>query len=383
MSRACIVAARRTPQGRFRGGLADLSAVELACNAAVAALEGIDRGAVDAVILGNVLGAGLGMNVARQVGVVVGLPVETPAYTVNMMCASGMQAVLLAEQAIRAGDAECILCGGTESMSNAPFLLPRGGGEQRIGDFPVIDSLIKDGLTDPFGNGHMGMTAERLAERYGISRRQQDEYAARSHARYASARAAGHFSAELLPMGQLDSDEHHRPGTTAETLAALRPTFLPKVGTVTAGNASGINDGAAMLVVTSDRFARERGLRPLAYIAGGAAAGCDPALMGLGPVHATRRLCAKLKMGVAHFDIVELNEAFAAQAVACIRELKLDDDRVNPDGGAIAVGHPIGASGARIVGHIAHRLAAGAGRSGLATLCVGGGMGCAVALEAG
>ena len=379
--RLCIVSAKRTPQGKFLGALAKRSAADLGVAAAQAALAGIDPKTVDQVIVGNILGAGLGMNVARQIGVRVGLPVEVPAFTVNMMCASGMQAVHLAAQAIRAGDARCVLCGGTESMSNAPYLLDRARAGYKLGDGVLIDSILKDGLVDPFGNGHMALTAERLAARYGISRRDQDEYAARSQQRYGRAHAAGHFADEIVPMDGLDRDEHPRPDTTAEKLGTLKPAFSTD-GTVTAGNASGINDGAAMLVLCDESYASQHQLRALAYVAGGAAAGTEPAMMGLGPVHATRRLCGRMNVDVSHFDLVELNEAFAAQAATCVTELKLDPDRVNPDGGAIAMGHPIGASGARLVTHLAHRLSRGAGRSALATLCVGGGMGHAVALQA-
>ena len=381
MNRVCIIAARRTPQGRFLGTLAKLSAVELAVAAGRAALGGIDAAAVDSVIVGNVLGAGLGMNVARQIGVGLGLPVAVPAFTVNAMCASGMQAVILAMQAVRAGDARCVLCGGTESMSNAPYLLDRARGGYKLGDGVLIDSLLRDGLTDPFGNGHMGLTAERLAERFNITRADQDAYAAQSQQRYGAAHAAGQFADEIVPVDGLDHDEHARPDTTAEKLGKLLPAFK-RDGTVTAGNASGVNDGAAMLVVCDEQFAQERGHRPLAFLSGGALVGCDPAEMGLGPVHASRRLCDTLKTTPRNFDVVELNEAFAAQAAACITTMELDRDRVNRHGGAIAIGHPIGASGARIVTHLAHIVAAGPQRTALATLCVGGGMGAAVALNA-
>lgn len=367
-----IVAAKRTPQGRFLGGLAKFSAVELGVAAAKAVLAGIDPAAVDSVIVGNVLGAGLGMNVARQIGIGAGLPVATPAFSVNMMCASGMQAVILAAQAIRSGDAGLILCGGTESMSNAPHLLARARTGYKLGDGVLIDSLLRDGLTDAFNNEHMGQTAERLAERYRISREAQDQFAARSQQRYAAAEAAGHFQAELVPVGKLTADEHPRPDTTPETLGTLKPAF-GAAGTVTAGNSSGINDGAAMLLVCSEARGRELGLTPLATIAASASVGCEPELMGLGPVHATRRLSQDPR----EFDRIELNEAFAAQALACIAELELDEATVNAQGGAIALGHPIGASGARLLVHLAHQRP----RRGLATLCVGGGMGCAVVVE--
>ena len=367
-----IVSAKRTPQGRFLGGLTKLSAVDLGVAAAKAALANIDPASIDTVFVGNVLGAGSGMNIARQIALGAGLPIPTPATTVNMMCASGMQAVILATQAIQAGAARVALCGGTESMSNAPFLLDRARSGYKLGDGVLIDSILRDGLTDAFGKEHMGVTAERLAERYHISREAQDQFAARSQQRYATANAAGHFHDEIVAVGKLTADEHPRPETTVATLGTLRPAF-DENGTVTAGNASGINDGAAMLVVCDEDRGRELGLTPMMTISSSAAVGCEPSLMGLGPVHATR----KLGRDVAEFDLIELNEAFAAQSLACIRELGMDEERVNVDGGAIALGHPIGASGARLLVHLAHRRP----KRGLATLCVGGGMGCAVVLE--
>jgi len=367
-----IVSAKRTPQGRFLGALAKRSAVELAVLAAKAALSGLDPVWIDSVIVGNVLGAGLGMNVARQVGIGAGLPVSTPAFTVNMMCASGMQAVMLAVQAIQSGSARVVLCGGTESMSNAPYLLERARAGYKLGNGVLVDSLLRDGLIDAFGNEHMAVTAERVAERCGISRDAQDLFAARSQQRYAAAHAAGHFRGELVPVDKLEQDEHPRPETTAATLATLRPAFNPQ-GTVTPGNASGLNDGAAMPVICDEEWGRECGLAPLMVIAAMASVGCEPSMMGLGPVHATRRV----SQGPGEFDLIELNEAFAAQSLACIQELGLDEEKVNPDGGAIALGHPIGASGARLLVHLAHRRP----RRGLATLCVGGGMGCAVVVQ--
>jgi acetyl-CoA C-acetyltransferase len=376
-----IVAARRTPQGRFMGSLAKRSAAELGVAAARAALGdgGIAGEQVDQVIVGNVLGAGGGMNVARQIGVKLGLPVSVPAFTVNMMCASGMQAVALAAQAILAGQANVVLCGGAESMSRAPYLLDRARGGYKLGDGVLVDSLLRDGLVDAFSGEHMALTAERLAERYAIGRAEQDAFAAESQRRHAAATAAGRFADEITPVDGLDHDEHARADTTAEKLATLKPAFRAD-GTVTAGNASGINDGAAMLVVCDSQTARTRGWRPLAALTGSAAVGCEPELMGLGPVHATRRLCERIGSSPDAFDAVELNEAFAAQSLACVRELKLDPARVNADGGAIAIGHPIGASGARLLVHLAHRIARGEVKRGLATLCVGGGMGAAVAL---
>jgi acetyl-CoA C-acetyltransferase len=364
-----IAAAKRTPQGRFLGALVKRSAVDLGVVAAKAALAGIDPASIDAVIVGNVLGAGLGMNVARQIAIGAELPVTTPAFTVNMMCASGMQAVILAAQMIRSGAARAVLCGGTESMSNAPHLLNRSRTGYKLGDGVLIDSLLRDGLTDAFSDEHMGMTAERLAERYKITREAQDRFAARSQQRYADANAAGHFRDEIVPVDKLTADEHPRPETTVATLGTLKPAFGAS-GTVTAGNSSGINDGAAMLVVCEEARGIELGLEPLVTIADSASVGCEPSLMGLGPVYATRRL----SRDPGEFDMIELNEAFAAQSLACVGELGLNEEVVNVDGGAIALGHPIGASGARLLVHLAHRRP----KRGLATLCVGGGMGCAI-----
>lgn len=383
MTRICIVAAKRTPQGKFLGSLAKLSAVDLAVAAGQSALEGIEPAAIEQVIVGNVLSAGQGMNVARQVGVKLGLPIATPAFSVNMMCASGMQAVMLAAQAIRAGDADVVLCGGTESMSNAPYLLPRARAGYKLGDGVLVDSLLRDGLVDAFDDEHMGNTAERLAKQYDLSRIDQDRFAAASQQRYGQAKDAGKFSNEITPVGDLDHDEHARPTTTAESLAGLKPAFR-KDGTVTAGNASGINDGAAMLVVCSEAAARKHGWKPLASITAWASAGCDPKVMGLGPVYAVRKLCEQTGKQPSEFDAIELNEAFAAQSLACLKELDLafDASHVNRNGGAIALGHPIGASGARLITHLAHQIASGHSQNALATLCVGGGMGAAVAMEA-
>lgn len=367
-----IVAAKRTPQGRFLGLLAKQSAVDLGVAAGRAALGSLDPGRIDSVIVGNVLGAGLGMNIARQIGIKLGLPVEVPAYTVNMMCASGMQAVRLAAQAIRAGEAHMVLCGGTESMSNAPYLLTRARTGYKLGDGTVVDSLLRDGLVDAFSGEHMGLTAERIASLRAISREDQDAFAALSQQRCAEAQAAGHFQAELAPVEGLERDEHPRADTTVQKLAALKPGFQ-KDGTVTAGNASGLNDGAAMLLVCDEATGRACGLEPLMIIEKSAVVGCDPAIMGMGPVAATRAV----SKDPSEFDMVELNEAFAAQALACQRELRLDAAKVNPHGGAIALGHPIGASGARLLVHMAHTRP----QRGLAALCVGGGMGCAVVLR--
>jgi acetyl-CoA C-acetyltransferase len=340
----------------------------------------MDSKGIEQVIVGNVLGAGQGMNIARQIGVGLGVPIERIAYTVNMMCASGMQAVVLAAQAVNANSARVVLCGGTESMSNAPYLLARARTGYKLGDGVLIDSLLRDGLVDSFSHEHMGLTAERLAEMYKIGREDQDSYAVESHHRWAKAQKAGVFDRELVPLADLERDEHPRPETTLEKLGELKPAFKEE-GTVTPGNASGINDGAAMMVVCDEETARKKGWEPLAVMIATASVGLEPSLMGLGPVHATRTLCEENGCRLEDFGAVEINEAFAAQTLACIKELALDREQVNTNGGAIAVGHPIGASGARLVTHVAHRIAAGEIERGLATLCVGGGMGAAVALE--
>lgn len=376
----CIVSARRTPIGRFLGSLSKLSAVDLAVHAAEAAVEDVPRDRIDQVIIGNILSAGLGMNVARQVGVRLELPLKVPAYSVNMMCGSGLQAAVLAAQAIRAGHARVVLCGGTESMSNAPHLLERSRRGTKLGNAQVIDTILRDGLTDAFSGEHMAATAERLAAKYAISRLSQDQYALQSQQRCAEAVNSGVFAAELVTLPQLDRDEHPRPDTTAAQLAELKPAFQ-KDGTVTAGNASGINDGAAALVVAERALAVREGWPILAIIRASAVVGCDPQEMGLGPVHAIRELHSRHGVDWSTVATIEINEAFAAQALACAHELEISPDAINPSGGAIALGHPIGASGARLAVHLSHQIAAGRFGSGIASLCVGGGMGIAMLLE--
>ena len=380
MKRICIVAAKRTPHGRFLGSLAKLSALDLSLAAGKASLMTISPERIGQVILGNVLAAGQGMNLARQVGVHLNIPLDRPAYTVNMMCASGMQAIILAAQAIQLGQASTILCGGSESMSNAPYLLDRARRGYKLGDGVLIDSLLKDGLVDSFDNQHMGLTAERIADRYNISRREQDEFSVRSQQQYDQAHQQDKFSDELAALEELERDEHPRPETTIEKLSTLAPAFN-KAGTVTAGNASGINDGAAFCVLCDEATAQKYGWQPLAAITDFTTIGCDPKVMGLGPIYAIRQLCEKRSCNVNDFDTVEINEAFAAQTLGCIKELHIDPMRLNPDGGAIALGHPIAASGTRLIVHLAHRIARGETRKGLATICVGGGMGAATILE--
>lgn len=372
MREVCIVSAQRTPIGRFLGSLARESAVDLACHAGEGVLADFDRSKIDQVIVGNILGAGQGMNIARQVGVRLGLPLTSPAFTVNMMCASGMQAISLAVQAIRSGEANAVLCGGTESMSNAPHLLPRSRSGIKLGDGKMVDSILRDGLVDSFDNIHMAMTAEALATKYEISREEQDTFAAESQGRY----DADAFADEIVPHEKLAVDDHPRPDTTTESLAGLQPAFDP-AGTVTAGNASGINDGAAMLFLVERETAEANDWPVMAVVDETASVGCDPREMGLGPVYATR----KLSRNIGEFDAIEINEAFAAQVLACLREMGLGSDRINRNGGAIALGHPIAASGARLVTNLAWRVRRGEIGNGVATLCVGGGMGSAISLK--
>lgn len=380
MNDVVVLAAKRTPIGRFLGSLAEVSAVDLAIAAGDAVLTDISRADIDQVIIGNVLSAGSGMNVARQIGVGLKLPLATPAFTVNMMCASGLQAVLLAAQAIQAGAANCVLCGGTESMSQAPYLLQRARSGYKLGDGTLVDTVLCDGLVDAFDHRHMALTAENLATEFRITRDEQDQFALQSQHRYAAAQAANVFAAEIVPVKKLTADEHPRGDTTRERLAGLKPAFDPN-GTVTAGNASGINDGAALLVLSSAEFARQRGYTPLARFVDGVVVGCDPKWMGLGPVHALRRLATRTQCELRDQDHIEINEAFAAQTLACARDLRLDASRINPHGGAIALGHPIGMSGARLAVHLAHQLAARTTSRGYAALCVGGGMGIATRFD--
>ena len=384
MKRIAIVAARRTPQGRFLGGLSKMTAVELATAVGNSILEDLNHSkeltdSIDQVILGNVLSAGMGMNLARQVAIGLNLPVTTNAFTVNMMCASGMKAIMLGCDAVRLGAARMVLCGGTESMSQAPYLLPRVRTGLKLGDATLVDSILRDGLVDAFDHKHMGLSAERLAREYNLSREEQDLFAFNSQQSYAKAKADGAFIDELVSIGGMTSDEHPRADTTVESLSKLAPAFDP-AGTVTAGNASGLNDGAAMVLVCEESFANETDMSILAFVDQYTVVGCDPARMGLGPVFATHKLLNMSGLDLSQFDTVELNEAFAAQALACFRELPVEPEKLNPDGGAIAIGHPIGATGARLVVHLSHRIAQSRTRRGLATLCVGGGMGAAMSL---
>jgi len=386
-----ILSGCRTPIGSFGGAFKDVPAVDLG---AVAVKEAVRRSGarpdqVDEVILGCILQAGLGMNPARQASIRAGIPESVPAHTVNKVCGSGLKAVMLAAQAVKCGDAELIVAGGTESMSGAPYLLPGGRWGERLGNGKLLDHMIHEGLTDAFHDIHMGITAENIVERYRIAREDQDVFAAESQARAEAAIREGRFKAEIVPVpvtqkkGEpklVDTDEYPRPGTTAETLARLKPAFK-KNGTVTAGNSSGINDGAAAVVVTTAARARALGASPLARIVSYASAAVDPKIMGIGPVPAVRKALEKAGMSTDRIDLFELNEAFAAQSLAVLRELKLDGARVNVNGGAIALGHPIGASGARVLVTLLYALQARDKRLGLASLCIGGGQGVAMVVE--
>lgn len=391
MNDVVIVSAVRTAIGSFGGAFKDVPAVELGAVAVKAALEkiGLDGGKVDEVIFGNVLGAGLGQNVARQVAVGAGLPVEVPSFVVNKVCGSGLKAVQLAAQAIASGEAEIVVAGGTENMSRVPYLLETARWGQRMGDGKLLDPMVYDGLTDVFNNYHMGITAENIAKKYGISRERQDGFALASQNRAEAAIAAGKFADEMIPVvipqkkGDplvISADEYPRSGLTIEGLAKLRPAF-DKEGTVTAGNASGINDGAAALVLMNRNKALELGLAPLAVFAASASAGVDPSVMGTGPIPATQKLLAKTGLGVSDIDLFEANEAFAAQALCVTDSLGLKPETVNVNGGAIALGHPIGASGARILVTLVHEMKRRSARRGIATLCIGGGQGIAALIE--
>lgn len=391
MNEVVIVSAVRTPVGSFGGALSQIPAVELG---ALTIREGIRRAGiapeqVDEVIMGNVLNAGLGQNPARQAAVKAGIPLEVPAWTVGKVCGSGLKAVVCAAQAILAGDAEIIVAGGMESMSLAAYALSKARNGYRMGNGTLVDTMIVDGLTDAFHNIHMGLTAENVAEQFGISRTQQDEFSARSQNRAEKAIKEGKFSGEIVPVvipnkkGDIvfSQDEFPRFGTTEEALAKLRPAFKPD-GTVTAGNASGINDGAAVVVVMSKTKAEALGLQPLVKITSWASAGVDPLIMGTGPIPATRKALAKAGLEIEDIDLAEANEAFAAQALEVVEELNLDPAKTNVNGGAVALGHPIGASGARILVTLLHEMARQEARRGLATLCIGGGQGISMIVEA-
>ncbi len=386
-----IVAAARTAIGSFNGALSGFSAVELGILTAreVIARAGIDPGMIDETIIGNILSAGLGQNPARQIAIGAGLKVESPATTLNILCGSGLRAVSLAAQMIETGSAGIVLAGGTESMTNAPYLLQQARAGYRMGHGQLTDSMLHDALTDAFGGYHMGITAENIAERWKISREDQDAFALASQLKCEKAQNSGRFTDEIVPVMipqrkgeplRFDRDEFPRSGLTIDQLQKLKPAFK-KEGTVTAGNASGINDGAAMLLVMSAEKARELGMKTLFRIRSYATIGLDPAIMGYGPVEASRKALRLAGMTVHDIDLTEANEAFAAQSLAVVRDLELDPLRVNVNGGAIALGHPVGASGARILTTLIYEMQKQKAATGLATLCIGGGQGTSLIIE--
>jgi acetyl-CoA C-acetyltransferase len=385
MESAVIVSALRTPVGSFGGQFKDVPAVELGARAVRAALDwvGVSGEDVDEVVLGCVLQAGLGQNPARQVAIGAGIPKEVPATTINMLCGSGLKSVAIASQMIRAGDVDVVVAGGMENMTRAPYLLPSARFGARMGDAELIDSMLCDGLWDAFNDIHMGITAENLADQYGISREEQDVFAAGSQQKAERAVAEGIFGDEIVPIEvpakggerMVDSDETPRAGTSADALAKLRTAFRRDGGTVTAGNASGINDGAAAIVVMSASKAKERGLDTFGTVESYASVGVEPKIMGIGPVPAVRKALARAGLELGDIDVFELNEAFAAQSLAVLRELDIEPERINPNGGAIALGHPIGASGGRILVTLLHEMRRRNAGRGVAALCVGGGQG--------
>ena len=390
MNRVYILSAVRTPIGKFGGSLASLTSADLGVIVAQAAMQraGVQPEEIEETIFGSARQAGGGPNPARQISVRSGVPQEVSAYTVNKACASGMKSISLAFQEIASGNMECALAGGTESMSRVPYLLMGARWGYRLGNQELTDGMYQDGFNCPLAKMVMGATAETLAEKYSITREEQDEFALVSQQRAAAAQSSGRFNDELVPVSiegkkgptLFSQDEHLFPGSSLEKLAKLGPVFS-RTGTITAGNSSGITDGAAAVVLASEAFVKRHSLKPLAQILGATSAGVDPRTMGIGPVPAVHKLEAKLGMKLSSFDLVELNEAFAAQALACDRELHFDRDRLNVNGGAIALGHPIGCTGTRITVTLLHEMTRRSVRRGLATLCVSGGMGMALALE--
>ena len=391
MKEAVIVHARRTAIGNFGGQFKNVSAVDLATKLVQNAMNELQLRSdeIDEVILGNVLSAGLGQNISRQVAIDSGIDQHTPAYSINMVCGSGLKAIQLAAQSIVSDEHDIIIAGGTENMSQAPYLSPQTRFGSKMGDVKLVDSVIRDGLSDAFSGIHMGITAENIAKKYNISREEQDAFSLKSQNKAKIAWDSNKFEDEIVPISVSDrkgkeivieKDEFIKPHSTIESLSALKPVFL-KDGTVTAGNASGINDGAAIVVLMSRERAQELGLEVLVTIKGFNSYGVDPKTMGEGPIYSTNKLLDKLNLTVNDIDLVESNEAFASQAIAVIKELNLNDNIVNVNGGAIALGHPIGASGARILVSLIHELRRQNLKRGLATLCVGGGMGISVIVE--
>ena len=390
MSRVAIVSAKRTAIGSFGGSLKDIPAATLGAEVVKKSLEEINLSPtlVDEVIFGNVLGAGLGQNIARQIAIFAGIPQEKSAFVVNKVCGSGLKSVVLGAQSILLGDNDIVVCGGVENMSTAPYYTKDARFGAKLGNFELEDSIIHDGLTDAFENYHMGITAENIAEQFAISREQQDEFAVLSQQKASAAIEKGKFSDEIVPITiktrkeekVFDTDEFVRPNTDLASLAKLRPAFK-KDGTVTAGNASGINDGAACVILMSEKRASELGINILGFIDGYATAGLDNKVMGLGPIPATRKVLDKLNLTTDDIDLFELNEAFAAQSIAVLNELNLDTSKVNINGGAIALGHPIGASGCRILVSLVHELINENKNRGLCSLCIGGGQGISVVIS--
>ena len=390
MKKIVLAGACRTAIGTMGGALSTVPAAELGSIVIKEALNraGVKAEQVDHVYMGCVIQAGLGQNVARQASIKAGLPVTTPAVTVNVVCGSGLNCVNMAAQMIEAGDADIVVAGGMESMSLAPYAMMKGRYGYRMGNATLVDTMVNDALWDVFNNYHMGITAENVAEQWNLTREMLDEFAACSQQKCEKAMAEGKFKDEIVPVevkGKkgsviVDTDEGPRPGTTVETLARLKPAFK-KDGIVTAGNASGINDGAAAIVVMSEEKAKELGIKPMATWVGGALGGVDPSIMGVGPVAAVNKLMGKLNMKVADMDLIEANEAFAAQSLAVGHDLEFDPAKLNVNGGAIALGHPVGASGCRILVTLLHEMQRRDAKKGLATLCIGGGMGCATVVE--
>ena len=385
-----LAGACRTAIGTMGGSLSTTPAAELGAIVIKEALNraGVAPEAVDQVYMGCVIQAGLGQNVARQASIKAGLPIEVPAVTMNVVCGSGLNCVNQAAQMILAGDADIVIAGGMENMSMAPYAIPQGRYGYRMGNATMVDTMVNDALTDAFNQYHMGITAENIAEQWGQTREQLDEFAAWSQQKAVAAQEAGKFDAEIVPVEVkkkketiiVNKDEGPRPGTTAEGIAKLRPAFK-KDGVVTAANSSGINDGAAAVVVMSEEKAKELGVTPMATWVAGALAGVDPTIMGIGPVAATRKVMAKTGMNIDDFDLIEANEAFAAQSLAVAHDLGINNDKLNVNGGAIALGHPVGASGCRILVTLLHEMVKSDAKKGLATLCIGGGMGCATIVE--
>ena len=390
MKKIVLAGACRTAIGTMGGALSTVPAAELGSVVIKEALNraGVPAEQVDHVYMGCVIQAGLGQNVARQASLKAGLPVTTPAVTVNVVCGSGLTCVNMAAQMIEAGDADIVVAGGMESMSLAPYAMMKGRYGYRMGNATLVDTMVNDALWDAFNNYHMGITAENVAEQWHLTREMLDEFAANSQQKCEKATAEGKFKDEIVPVevkGKkgsviVDTDEGPRPGTTVETLARLKPAFK-KDGIVTAGNASGINDGAAAIVVMSEEKAKELGVKPMATWVGGALGGVDPSIMGVGPVAAVNKLMKKLDMKVSDMDLIEANEAFAAQSLAVGHDLEFDPEKLNVNGGAIALGHPVGASGCRILVTLLHEMQRRDAKTGLATLCIGGGMGCATVVK--